>query len=215
MGSTSNTGPQSLLRTTLVPVRTNFGARLQRVMAIGSVHGSLVIEAYRIGPAGGINYYECRCSCGSLSFPGKGNLEAGRSTRCPTCSAKASGAAQSKPPAPKPERVFKSDEYKYVRRVWRNMVARTTYPRKRRANQTYLARGITICDRWLEFENFYSDVVRLEGFGVYPVFDRRDNDLGYSPDNCRFVGYSESNSNTTRNIRYKQRRTEEQVCHPD
>ena len=49
-------------------------------------------------------------------------------------------------------------------------------------HHNYAARGITVCDRWLNsFENFLADM------GERPAgmtLERKDNDKGYSPDNC-------------------------------
>ena len=45
----------------------------------------------------------------------------------------------------------------------------------------YGARGITVCERWLKFENF------LEDMGEPPpglTIDRLDNNKGYFKDNC-------------------------------
>ena len=62
----------------------------------------------------------------------------------------------------------------------------------------YGGRGITICERWHTFSNFYSDMGNPpEGLQL----DRIDNNLGYNPENCRWVTAKENNRNKSSNIR--------------
>lgn len=62
----------------------------------------------------------------------------------------------------------------------------------------YGGRGITVCARWLEsFQNFLVDMgERPKGLSL----ERKDNNAGYAPDNCRWATPAEQSLNTRRNI---------------
>ena len=74
---------------------------------------------------------------------------------------------------------------------WENMKARCLNQNHPRFGD-YGGRGITVCDRWLRFENF------LKEMGHRPVgrtLDRINNDGNYEPDNCRWATPQEQSNN--------------------
>lgn len=77
--------------------------------------------------------------------------------------------------------------------TWYDMVRRCNN-KKSKAYKDYGARGIKVCDRWLDVKNFIED--------MYPTFkeglslDRIDNNKGYSKDNCRWATKATQARNT-------------------
>lgn len=61
----------------------------------------------------------------------------------------------------------------------------------------YGARGITVCQRWMEFEKFLQDMgpTFVEGL----TLERKDNDSGYSPENCVWATMSQQHRNYRQN----------------
>lgn len=85
--------------------------------------------------------------------------------------------------------------------VWTDILKRTTNKNHKFYNR-YGGRGIKVCERWLKFENFLSDMgKRPKGLTI----DRIDNDCDYTKSNCKWSTRKEQarNRKTTKHITYK------------
>lgn len=68
---------------------------------------------------------------------------------------------------------------------------------RRRVRTDYKKRGITCDSRWDNYDAFLSDMGECpEGL----TLERRDNDKGYSKDNCLWADYTAQLNNTSRNV---------------
>jgi len=70
--------------------------------------------------------------------------------------------------------------------IWVGVINRTTN-QNNKDFKNYGGRGIIVCDEWRnDFKLFY-DFAMKNGWEKGLEIDRRDNDKGYSPENCRVV----------------------------
>ena len=128
--------------------------------------------------------FECVCDCGSVTQVDAGNL-AKRTTRSCGCLM----LAQKREALTRHGVRFHPA---YPR--WNAMIARC-YRAKTKGFQNYGGRGIAVCDEWRNSPVAFVDWADSSGFSPNLQLDRRDNDGGYSPDNCRWVTRSVNNKN--------------------
>lgn len=76
---------------------------------------------------------------------------------------------------------------------WSGMKNRC-YNKNQKSYLDYGAKGITVCDRWLEsFENFLEDMGRKPAKNY--TIERKEVNVGYCPDNCIWIKRAEQNKN--------------------
>lgn len=97
---------------------------------------------------------------------------------------------------------YNSKSHRYPKKsstytAWVDMKQRCSNP-KTHSYRWYGARGVKVCDRWLDsFTNF------LEDMGAKPdgrSLDRIDNYGDYEPTNCRWATHDQQVDNTRRNV---------------
>lgn len=82
--------------------------------------------------------------------------------------------------------------------IWCNMKARCqreTHPQYK----NYGGRGIKVCFDWQKYSKF-KEWAMSNGYDEHLTIDRRNNNSGYRPQNCRWVDRKTQNNNTRANI---------------
>ena len=152
---------------------------------VGRRFGRLVV----IGKAGQ-GKWKCQCDCGNVSIVFGSNLRRGNTRSC--------GCLKRDTKS----RFRHGKSYEPVHWVWATMLQRCTNPKNGKFPR-YGGRGITVCDRWLTFENFLTDMGEPPP-GDFSI-ERKDNHKGYSPDNCKWATRKEQarNKRNNRFVTYK------------
>lgn len=112
--------------------------------------------------------WECQCECGVILKVITSNLTTGHTTSCGHHSIKSitHGMTNTK-------------EYS----IWLNMKNRC-HNSNGQDYHNYGGRGITVCEEWMKFENFYCDMGDCpQGYSL----ERRDNEKGYNKENCKWA----------------------------
>jgi hypothetical protein len=134
----------------------------------------------------------CRCQCGTKCVVLGYRLRVGKTRSC-GCLARERGL-----PAKATHGLSHTRSYQ----TWKAIKRRCFDPRHW-AYLYYGGRGITVCERWLIFENFYADM------GDPPPgtsLDRINNDGNYEMSNCRWATRAQQAANRRSRRHSKQRR---------
>jgi hypothetical protein len=153
----------------------------------GQRFGRLVaIEPVATRSRSGNYHWRFVCDCGQEKVVAAGGVMAGQTQSCGCLNRERTAQRNTK------HGMTQTREYK----IWKGIKRRCNDFRDKNFER-YGGRGITLCDRWFyDFAAFYADM------GPNPTpkhtIDRINNELGYSPDNCRWATWSEQRRNQRR-----------------
>lgn len=119
-------------------------------------------------------WWNVQCECGNTKIVTSSNLRTGITRSC-GCLAREAASIRRTIHGMFGTKIYAS---------WASMIYRCNNP-KAQAYHNYGGRGVTVCSRWLEFQNFYLDMGNSYWEGA--EIDRTNNDGNYEPSNCGWV----------------------------
>lgn len=157
-----------------------------RISIIGTKKGIFLVLNYDVKS----DRYYCQCDCGLSKSIAAIRL--------------INGEAKCECQLPRGNGIFNGVYYKRLYKVWCGMKERCHNP-KSRDYRYYGAKGRFVCDEWKNDFIAFEKWAMANGYNENAEYgectiDRINNDLGYYPDNCRWVSAVENNKNRPNGI---------------
>lgn len=116
--------------------------------------------------------WKCLCDCGTTTVVSASNLKSGHTKSC-GCYVKEVVTFHGHSRRTGASRLYN---------IWSCMIQRGTN-KTAPSSKNYVNRGIGVCDEWLKFDQF-KEWALASGYAQNLSIERRNNNLGYSPENC-------------------------------
>ena len=155
---------------------------------IGKRFGNLTVISLDHITTNHNTYWLCRCDCGNEKVVYRGGLTSGDIISC-GCYHKEHLNEYGKTHGLSNDKMYSK---------WSGMMQRCTNP-KASNYERYGGRGIDICDDWRNNPEHFIEWAYSNGYEDGLTLDRKNNNKGYYPDNCRWITTREQQSNTRRN----------------
>ena len=146
-----------------------------RKQMIGKRFGRLLVVGFSHIASNRHAYWNTRCVCGSSKIISGSHLRRGNTLSC-GCNHFRKIHGKCRTP---------------IHEVWQAMIQRCTNPNSH-AWKYYGARGISVCDEWKNFKQFYKDM------GEPPMgltLERVNNNGNYELSNCKWATWEEQANN--------------------
>ena len=134
----------------------------------------------------------CRCDCGTVKTVLQYTLLSGASKSC-GCYHKDELTARLTTHGLSKSRLYT---------IYRNILSRCFNENDKRYFE-YGGRGITVCDSWHHSFEEFSNWAFSHGYNENLTIDRIDNDLGYTPENCRWATTEQQSNNKQKTIYFE------------
>lgn len=155
---------------------------------VGIQFGMLKVVEF-MGRKNSHSWFRCECKCGGQTVTTSNNLRRFHTTSCGCYN----------------EKMFRQCAIKHglsrhkLFRTWIDMRNRCYFINHNRFEH-YGGKGIKVCDIWRDdFIEFYRWAI-ANGWKKGLSLDRKENNKGYQPDNCRWITVKEQNRNRTSNV---------------
>lgn len=161
--------------------------RVRKHDLTGKRFGKLVVVRETEERRNGKVVWECVCDCGNTCKVRSCHLISGHTKSCGCYSSEYTTARN----------LTHGETHTRLHSIWSSMKTRCGNPHSK-SYKYYGGRGIQVCQEWSDSFEKFRDWSLENGYAENLTLDRKDNDKGYAPDNCKWSTRKEQRMNQRR-----------------